>query len=59
MVLHPSTRINFDLSSHQEAVNWGIARYIDNTLATARYDKWPAKLKKDVREALVEKADEM
>jgi hypothetical protein len=56
---YPSTRINFDLASRQETVNLGITRHIDNTLAIAPCDKWPDELKKEVREALVKKADGM
>jgi hypothetical protein len=56
---HPSTRINYDLASRQEAVNWGISRHIDDTLAIAPCDKWPENIKKEVREALVEKAEGM
>jgi hypothetical protein len=56
---HPSARFNFDLASRQDAVNWGIARHIDNTLAITPCDKWQQNIKKEVREALVEKADGM
>jgi hypothetical protein len=56
---HPNTRNNFDLASRQDAVNWGIARHIDDTLAIAPCDKWSKNIKKEVRVALVEKADGM
>jgi hypothetical protein len=56
---HSSTRINFDLASRQDAVNWGIARHIDSTLAISPCDRWQQNIKKEVREALIEKADGM
>jgi hypothetical protein len=51
--------IDVNLESHRWTVNRDIGLHIDNTLASETYSEWSEELKKEVRQALVERADGM
>jgi hypothetical protein len=51
--------IDFNLESHRRTVNHDIGLHIDTTLASDTYIEWSQELKKEVRQALVERADGM
>jgi hypothetical protein len=51
--------VDIDLLTYRYKVDHDIGLHIDKTLASETYDEWPEVLKKEVREALVEKADGM
>ncbi|KAL7935792.1 ankyrin repeat-containing domain protein [Trichoderma chlorosporum] len=48
-----------DLSIQHEVLDDDIGRYIDFVLADAEYDTWPEDIKKESKNALMEKADGM
>jgi hypothetical protein len=51
--------IDIDLITYRHKVDHDIGLHIDKTLASRSYDEWPEDIKKEVREALIEKADGM
>ncbi|KAH8748316.1 hypothetical protein F5882DRAFT_311466, partial [Hyaloscypha sp. PMI_1271] len=51
--------IDVNLESHRRTVNHDIGLHIDKTLASDTYIEWSQELKKEVRQALVERADGM
>jgi len=51
--------IDVNLESHRRTVNHDIGLHIDKTLASDTYIEWSQELKREVRQALVERADGM
>jgi hypothetical protein len=51
--------IDVNLLTYRNKVDYDIGLYIDKTLASETYDEWSEEIKKEVREALIEKADGM
>ena len=58
-LLSPPARDSIDLEAYHGSLNRDIALYIDSTLARHEYRSWPASVKEEVKERLVEKADGM
>ncbi|KAL6823215.1 ankyrin repeat-containing domain protein [Trichoderma camerunense] len=48
-----------DLSVQRKVLDDDIGKYIDSILADAEYDTWPTDIKKESRNALIDKADGM
>ncbi|KAN0115502.1 hypothetical protein V8E51_005046 [Hyaloscypha variabilis] len=51
--------IEVDLLSYRGKLDYDIGLHIDDTLASETFDDWPEELKREGRQALVEKADGM
>jgi hypothetical protein len=51
--------IDVDLLSYRRKLDYDIGLHIDDTLASEAFDDWPEELKKEGKQALVEKADGM
>ena len=51
--------IDVDLLSYRGKLDYDIGLHIDNTFASDTFDHWSEELKREGRQALVEKADGM
>lgn len=58
-LLCPPLRLEIDLLAYQQTLNKDIRLYIDLTLATDKFKSWPAEIKEQAKQSLIEKADYM
>lgn len=58
-LLCPPLRLEIDLLAHQQTLNKDIDLYINSILATGKFKSWPAEIKEQAIQSLVEKADYM
>ncbi|QYT00974.1 hypothetical protein H0G86_008031 [Trichoderma simmonsii] len=56
-LLSSPAKIEIDLLNYQQAIDNDIRQYINLTLATDDFDKWPEEVKEEARQLLIQKAD--
>lgn len=58
-IMSPPSRAEIDLMIYRDSLSHDIGLYIDETLASAAYGTWPADLKAEAKELLIQNADGM